>query len=124
MLIFSVPHKGLLRFLDSLNVYPALRRRILSLPPLNAADQVDGEGHRHFSREEIMELCGDRFSLDTFRMSGPGPQEIVHLAALIFARGMGFLRSERLYQLLLPLHFAVYLLDDAIPAGPLSPRTT
>ena len=113
--IVSVPHRGLLERLDSLNVYPALRRRFPSWPALDAADEVDGAQHRHYSRAELEALLGSDIAVDKVARTGLGLAEIVHLAVLIVARVM--LRSERLYRALLVLHFLVYLLDDLVPTG-------
>lgn len=114
-LVISVPHRGWLERLDSLNVYPALRRRHPNWPPLDAADEVDGARHRHYSFDDLRDLLGDRFRIDRVARTGFGVAEIVHLAILLLARVT--LRSDRLYHALLGLHFFAYLADDLVPTG-------
>jgi SAM-dependent methyltransferase len=121
-LIVSVPHRGLLAPLDALNVYPALQRRFPSWQPVEPADEVGPEGHRHFSVEEIRELLGNGFAIDRVARTGLGVTELVHLGLLITFRGL--LDRRRAYRTLMLLQFLVYLLDDLVPAGPLGYHLT
>jgi SAM-dependent methyltransferase len=114
-IIVSVPHRGLLERCDSLNVYPQLRRRFPSWPPLDAADEVDGPAHRHFSLAELQQELGPDLVVNKVARTGTGITEIVHLSILLVARVL--FRSDRLYRSLLALHLLVYLLDDMVPAG-------
>jgi SAM-dependent methyltransferase len=121
-LIFSVPHRGLLAGLDSLNVYPMLRRRWPSWPPLEPADECASGAHRHFSIDEARTLLGAGFRLDRVARTGLGASELLHLALLVGCKAL--LRARRVYLALLPLHLLTYILDDLIPAGPLGDHLT
>jgi SAM-dependent methyltransferase len=114
-LVISVPHRGVLAPLDSLNVYPALCRRRASWLPLPAADRSAGGRHRHYGVTELERLLVPAFTVDRTARTGLGLTELFHLGILIAFRGL--LRQERLYRLLLPVHLLVYLLDDLLPAG-------
>src|SRR5262249_3224066 len=92
VLILSVPHKGLLAQLDSLNVYSALRRRFPSLEPLeqDEAGSVPGDGegeyvnetHRHFTIAELEELFGDGFAVERVARTGLGVTEVLNIGLL------------------------------------------
>lgn len=114
VLIVSVPHRGLLRRLDALNVYAAARRRWPQLPALAAAKESGGHEHRHFAVAELEQVLAPQFVVDRVARTGIGLQEIVHLGLLTLAVA---LRQERLTRALRPLHLAVYLLDDLLPLG-------
>jgi SAM-dependent methyltransferase len=114
-LVISVPHRGLLTRLDSLNVYPALRRRFPSWPPLEPAEGTATGTHRHFSPAELRELLGAGFVVERVGRTGLGTAELFHLAILVVFKAL--LRAPRVYRALMGLHLLVYLLDDAIPAG-------
>jgi len=115
VVVLSVPHRGLLAPLDSLNVYPALQRRFPSWQPVDPADETGPEGHRHFSVEELREFFGADFAVERVARTGLGITELVNLALLVTFKGL--LRSGAGYRASLPLKFVVYLLDDLIPAG-------
>ncbi|MGH9225138.1 MAG: class I SAM-dependent methyltransferase [Acidimicrobiales bacterium] len=121
-LIVSVPHRGLLMNLDSLNVYPALRRRWPSWPPLEPADEAATGVHRHFGVDEVRQLLGDRFAVEGVARTGLGLAEPFHLAILVVFKAL--LRWERVYRSLLLVHLLLYLLDDLIPGGPLGYHLT
>jgi SAM-dependent methyltransferase len=114
-LIVSVPHRGLLARLDSLNVYPALRRRWPSWPPLEDAEHSASGIHRHFTADELRSVLGGRFEVDRVARSGLGTAELFHLAILVVFKAL--LRWPRVYRALMGVHLLVYILDDAIPAG-------
>jgi SAM-dependent methyltransferase len=116
VLVVSVPHRGLLEPLDSLNVYPRIRRP--GWPPLDPADDCDAGGHQHFSLRELEDRLGPGFTVDAVARTGLGLAEVVHLAALVGVRGI--LGSERGYRALLLVHLLVYVLDDLLPLGPAS----
>jgi SAM-dependent methyltransferase len=116
VLIMSVPHRGVLAGMDSLNVYPALRRRFPSWPPLDAAEESAGGEHRHFTAAELRGLLGPSLTIDRTARTGLGLTELFHLGILILFKAL--LRRERIYKALLAVHLVVYLLDDLVPAGP------
>lgn len=121
VLVVSVPHRGLLQGLDSLNVYRALRRRHPSWPPLEAATESGSGTHRHFSIRELSDLMGPGFTVDRVARSGLGLQELLYLALLLLRVP---LRTPRVPSALLALHLAVYTLDDLLALGPLSYHLT
>jgi SAM-dependent methyltransferase len=114
-LIVTVPHKGLTRHLDALNIYESLRRTRPSLPPHDEGllATEDGE-HRHFTADELAEMFGAQFTIEEIARTGLGLQELVHLAMLALnVRG-----AQRISRLLAPLHLITYILDDMVPTGP------
>jgi SAM-dependent methyltransferase len=113
-LVLSVPHRGLLTRLDSLNVYRALQRRRAAWLPLDPADDCAGL-HRHYTARELRSLLGGRYAVDRTARTGLGLTELFHLAILIAFKGV--LRRAGVYRALLPVHLAIYLLDDLLPAG-------
>jgi SAM-dependent methyltransferase len=114
-LIVSVPHRGLLTRFDSLNVYPALRRRRPAWPPLEAAEHSASGTHRHFTAGELRELLGPDFAVDRIERSGLGTAELFHVAILVIFKAL--LRMPRVYRALMGVHLLAYIVDDAIPAG-------
>jgi SAM-dependent methyltransferase len=117
VIVVSVPHRGATRWLDSLNVYAALRRRRPTLPPLEAATAADGGEHRHFSLTELRGLLEPWFTIDRVARTGVGLQELVHLGLLLIRVP---LRAPRITQMLMPMHLLAYIVDDLIPTGPLA----
>ena len=120
-IVLSVPHRGLLHRLDALNVYAALRERRPSLPPLEAATESGGGRHRHFTVRELRELLEPGFAVERVARTGLGLQELVHLVLLALRVG---LRADGVARALMPLHLAVYLVDDLVPWGPLGYHVT
>lgn len=116
MLVLSVPYRGPLAALDSLNVYRALQGRWPGLPPLEPSEQSAGGQHRHFTVEDVRSLLGDEMVVDRIRRTGIGLAEPIHLALLVLCRGI--LRWERFYLLLRHVYFAAYLVEDLLPTGP------
>ncbi|WP_341716234.1 class I SAM-dependent methyltransferase [Micromonospora sp. FIMYZ51] len=114
-LVVSVPHRGLLAPLDSMNVYPALRRRRPSWLPLESAEGSDAGHHQHFTLDEVRRILGPRFAVDRVARTGLGLAEVYHLAILVVFKGL--LRWPRVYQVLLLGHLAAYVLDDLLPLG-------
>ncbi len=117
VIVVSVPHAGLLRRLDALNLYAGLRRRIPSLPPLESATESDGGPHRHYTLAGLTEQLSPWFTVDRVARTGLGLQEFVAIAAIIVRVGF---RAPRVARVLLPIHLLVYILDDLIPTGPLA----
>lgn len=120
--VISVPHASPLEFLDPMNAYSALRRRWPSWPGLEAlVDSATGV-HRHFAASEVCALLGTDFRVERVARTGLGLSELLRLFLIVTFKG--FLRWERVYRGLWFLPLAVYLLDDLIPAGPLSYHLT
>jgi SAM-dependent methyltransferase len=115
VLIVSVPHRGLLTRFDSLNVYPAMRRRWPSWPALEPAEHSASGEHRHFSVRELESLLGPRFRIERVARSGLGSAELFHLAILLIFKALLGWRS--VYRALMGVHLLLYIVDDAIPAG-------
>ena len=117
VIVVSVPHRGLLRRLDALNLYAALRRRRPSLPPLESATESDGGPHRHYSAAELTALLEPWFDVDRVARTGLGLQELVTIALIVIRVP---LRMPKLAQALLPVHLLAYIADDLLPTGPLA----
>jgi SAM-dependent methyltransferase len=114
-LVVSVPHRGLLWWLDSLNLYQWLVRRThhgLPSPEIG----LDAP-HRHYRLTQLQEMLGSRFRIERVMRTGLGLAELVNLPLLVLCRYL--LGWEWLYQLLQYLYFTVYLLEDVAPLGPL-----
>jgi hypothetical protein len=113
-LVLSVPAAGPLAGLDSLNLYARLARRLgwLGL----ASDESGASTHRHFRPEEIARCLPD-FTVQRMARTGVGLGEPANLALLVTLRGLA--RWERSYRVARFLGFALTILDDLIPAGPL-----
>lgn len=114
VLVASVPHRGLLHWLDALNAYEWLRRRRPHWPPLEAATESGGHEHRHFRVSELEALLHPHFEVDRVARTGLGLQELFHLGLLVVRVP---LRAEKVTRALLPLHLVIYLLDDLLPLG-------
>jgi SAM-dependent methyltransferase len=117
VLIVSVPHRGLFRWLDALNLYGLLRRRWPSLPPLDAATQSEGGPHRHYTASELTALLSPGFSLDRVARTGFGTQELVTMGMIVVGVG---LRAPSLVRAFMPLHLVLGTLDDLLPSGRLA----
>jgi SAM-dependent methyltransferase len=113
-LILSVPHRGATGWLDSVNLYAAMRRRRPSWPTLDGMVSTEDGQHRHFTVAELRALLGPSFAVDRVARTGFGLQELVNLAILMVQVP---LRAPRAAKLLMPLHLLVYILDDSIPTG-------
>lgn len=116
VLVVSVPHRGLLEPLDSVNLYPRLRRS--SWPRLDPADDCASGRHQHFAVGELAARLGPSYAVDKVARTGLGLAEVFHLATLVGVRG--FLRGERAYRALLLGHLFVYIVDDLLRLGPAS----
>jgi SAM-dependent methyltransferase len=113
--IVSVPHRGLLWWLDSLNLYQWLVRRTQhGLPPPEIGLEAP---HRHYRLTQLQEMLGPCFRVERVMRTGLGLAELVNLPLLVLCRYL--LGWEWLYQLLQYLYFTVYLLEDVAPLGPL-----
>ncbi len=114
-LALSVPHRGALWRLDSLNLYAALVRATHHglFPPEIAATGV----HRHYSLARIQALLGDRFEIRRVTRTGLGVAELVNLPLLVLLRWL--IPWDTLYQIVAFAYYTVYLVEDVIPLGPL-----
>lgn len=114
-LIVSVPHRGLLWWIDALNLYQRLVKWThYGLPPPEIG--LDAP-HRHYSRAQLQEMLGPRFKIERVMRTGLGLAELVNLPLLVLCRYL--LRWEWLYQIAQYAYFTVYLLEDVVPLGPL-----
>ncbi len=114
-LAISVPHRGLLWRLDSLNLYAALVRatRHGLFPPEIAATGV----HRHYSVDRLRALLGDQFEIVRVTRTGLGVAELVNLPLLVLLRWV--IQWDTLYQIVAFAYYTVYLAEDILPLGPL-----
>ena len=114
-LALSVPHRGLLWRLDSLNLYAAFVRatRHGLFPPEIAATGV----HRHYTLAQIRALLGDRFEVRRVTRTGLGLAELVNLPLLVLLRWL--IQCDTLYQIAAFAYYTVYLAEDLVPLGPL-----
>src|SRR5579885_2976563 len=114
-LVLSVPHRGLLWRLDSLNLYQWLVRRTHhGLPPPEIGLEAP---HRHYRLTQLQEMLGSRFRVERVMRTGLGLAELVNVPLLVFCRYL--LGWEWLYQILQYVYFTVYLLEDGVPLGKL-----
>ncbi len=113
VLILSVPHRGLLGWLDSLNVYAQLVRT--THHGLFPQEIAQTGVHRHYSVDQLCALLGPAFTLERVFCTGLGIAELVNLPLLVFCRY--FFSWESSYQILQYVYFLVYLLEDLIPLG-------
>lgn len=114
-LVLSVPHRGLLSWLDSLNLYAALVRATHHgrFPPEIAATGL----HRHYSVAQIRALLGKTFELRRVTRTGLGLAELVNLPLLLLFRWL--LPLDTLYQIAAFAYYTAYLIEDILPLGPL-----
>ncbi len=117
VLVLSVPHRGLLHWLDALNVYRALNRRCPSLLPLPPITESARGMHRHFTTSEIQELIAPWFVIDKVARTGLGLAELPYLLMLLARRP---LRRPRVPPLLMLLYTIANIAEDFIPMGALS----
>ena len=116
-LIVSTPNDGLLRWLDSLNLY----QRMFSganAPPTDDPSWPLSPVHRHYSNRELERLLCTDFVVESQQYTGIGVAELINLVLLIVLRR--FLRLERVYSALQYVYFGAYILEDEMSIGPLS----
>lgn len=113
-LVLTVPHRGLLAGLDSLNLFGRFVRatRRGPFPPEIAATGC----HRHYSVDDLRALLGDALTPVRVRSTGLGVAELVHLPALVLFRWL--IQVEPLYAVAAFAYYTVYLLEDVVPLGP------
>lgn len=114
-LVLSVPHRGPLAWLDSLNLFARFVRatRRGRFPPEIAATGC----HRHYSISEVRALLVDDFDVMHIWRTGVGLAELVHLPILFAFRWL--IPLESLYAAAVFAYYTVYLAEDMLPAGPL-----
>jgi len=112
-LILSVPQRGLLGWLDSLNLYTLFVR--ITRHGLFPPEIAQTGWHRHYSVKQLRTLLGADFTLQRVSCTGLGLAELVNLPLLIICRYI--LAWEGLYQLLQYAYFLIYLLEDLFPLG-------
>ncbi len=111
LVVVSVPHAGLLRWADSLNVYTWLTGEDALAAPGTPAP---GAGyHRHYSLGALRLLFGERFSIDYVHISALGLAEWANLPLLLLCKRL--LRAAPLYNTLQYLYFGLYILEDLLP---------
>jgi SAM-dependent methyltransferase len=121
VLVLSVPHSGLLRRLDALNVYSSLRRRRPSWPPLETATESGAGRHRHFAVDELERLVEPWFGIERITRTGLGVAEFVQISRLLLRATRD---APRTCAALAWLYLLVYLAEDPFPLGPLAYHLT
>ena len=111
VLVLSVPHGGLLRWADSLNVYAWLSGEDALAPP--GTPWRPAAYHRHYSAGALAGLLGKEFQVCYVHTSGLGLAEFVHLLILLLCKRL--LRARRLYDALQYLYYGAYIAEDALP---------
>ncbi len=110
-LMLSVPNRGLLYWLDSLNVYAHLVRA--TGRGIFPQEIVQTGLHRHYSLTQLETLLGPLFFIEQAQYTGLGMAELVNLPLLVFCRYVcGW---ESLYQVMQYVYFLCYLLEDVFP---------
>ena len=113
LLVLSVPHAGLLRWADSLNIFAWLTGEDPLAPP--GTPRASFSFHRHYKLEALRLLLGERFAIEQARYSGWGVAEFVHLAVLLYCKRL--LRSRPRYISLVPAYYKTYLWEDRFELG-------
>ncbi len=115
-LVLSVPHKGVLQWLDSLNVWDFLAGGG-SHPP---EEVIEGgyPFHRHYAEADLRRLLSPQFLVEHVERTGLGLVELLNLAML--SLGKGLLRSQALYDRLAYLYYGAYIAEDRLRCGRVS----
>lgn len=113
-LIVSVPNRGALAMLDSLNLYQKLLGSKAPAPTDDPSWKLQPH-HKHYDRDQIQSICGPGFRIQSVHYSGLGLAEPVNLALLVLFRAL--LPTRRLYAIFQYLYFAVYLAEDVLETG-------
>jgi SAM-dependent methyltransferase len=112
-LVLSAPHKGLLCWLDSLNVWDFITGGG-SHPP----EEVIPGGypyHRHYAEADLRKLLAPRFEVQRSERTGLGLVELLNLSML--ALGKGLLHSQAVYDQLAYLYYGAYIAEDLLRLG-------
>jgi SAM-dependent methyltransferase len=114
-LVLSVPHRGPLAWLDSLNLYARFVRLTHHgrFPP-----EIAGTGiHRHYTVARMRALLGDQFEFRKTMRTGIGLAEPLNLLPLILFRWL--IPAESAYQATAFAYYTAYLAEDVVHLGPL-----
>src|SRR6266704_3079727 len=107
ILCLDVLEHGLLRWLDSLNLYAQLVR--VTRHGLFPQEIVQTGVHRHYSCDQICTLLGSTFRVQRVNRTGLGLAEWVNLPLLVVCRYV--LVWEWAYEILRVIFWLVYLLE-------------
>ncbi|HZU14006.1 MAG TPA: class I SAM-dependent methyltransferase [Chloroflexota bacterium] len=110
-LVLSVPNRGALAGLDSLNVYARLLP--WARPPTDDPSWPQSPVHRHYDADRLAELLAPDFQMTERQYTGLGLAELIHLPLLLGLRP--FLPG--IHAIAQYLYFGAYLAEDLIPAG-------
>ncbi|HWE63320.1 MAG TPA: class I SAM-dependent methyltransferase [Chloroflexota bacterium] len=113
MLVLSVPHRGALAWLDSLNIWD-----FYAGGGSHPSDEVIPGGypyHRHYAERDLRRLLGPRFTVRRVERTGLGLVEPLNLALLALCKGL--LRSQWLYDRLVYLYYGAYIAEDLLRCG-------
>jgi len=115
-LVLSVPSKGALRWLDSLNVWDFYAGGG-SHPP---EEEIPGgyRYHRHYNQDDLRKLLSPDFRIRRVERTGCGLVEPLNLLLLALCKGL--LRSQWLYDRLVYLYYGAYIAEDTLRCGPAS----
>jgi len=113
-LIVSVPNRGLLGGLDSLNLYHHWFGSRAPAPTDDPSWSASPH-HRHYSLADLTHLFGGDFRLQGVEYTGVGLAEPINLLLLFLFHRL--LPMPRLYGALQYLYFGVYLLEDLWRTG-------
>lgn len=114
VLVLSVPNRGALAALDSLNVYTRLLGRHVP-PPTDDPSWATSPLHRHYAERDLERLLGEDFAVRGAYFTGLGVAEAVNLPLLLLLRPWP--RLHRVYEVAQYAYFGVYLAEDLLPAG-------
>jgi SAM-dependent methyltransferase len=112
--VVSLPHAGPLQRVDSLNVYPSMRRHHPEWPSLPGADISQTGEHHHYSLDELRRLLEPWFVIDRMTRTGLGLAEVFALGRLLVRAREG---PPVLASALEALFVFCYLFEDAVPLG-------
>lgn len=113
-LVLSVPNRGALEAMDSLNVY----RRWFGAdapPPTDDPSWSASLHHRHYDFSGLSALLMPAFRVSNIDYRGAGIAESINLVLLVLFKRL--LPMTRLYRALQYLYFGAYLLEDELVTG-------
>ena len=115
-LVLSVPAKGAMRWLDSLNIWDFYSGSG-SHPP---EEEIPGgyRYHRHYNLADLRALLSPGFTIQKVERTGLGLIEPLNLALLALCKGL--LHSQWLYDRLVYLYYGAYIAEDTLRCGPAS----
>lgn len=113
-LVLSVPNRGVLGWLDSLNMYHRLLGDKLP-PPTDDPSWHQRPRHEHYALSDIRRLFEPRYRIREVRYSGLGVAEVVNLLLLLLFRAL--FPMPRAYAVLQYLYFGTYLVEDMVKTG-------